>query len=90
MEAPKLNEIWQIQWGEAVGKEHNALVRIDEDKKELNPPNWRCNQYKCEHKGDELIVGGDRFIEKWADAPKTRLFNRLDSPLGRDIMNGKL
>jgi hypothetical protein len=68
MEAPRLNEIWQIQWGEAVGKEHNALVRIDEDKKELKPPNWRCNQYKCEHKGSELIVGGDRFIERWATA----------------------
>jgi len=61
---PKLNDIWEIQWGEAVGKKYKALVRIDEDKKKLNPPNWRHNQYKCELKGEELIVPGDRFIKR--------------------------
>lgn len=68
MESPKLNEIWQIQWGDAVDKEYNILVKIDEDKKIFNPPNWRCNQYKCEHKGNELMVSGDRFVERWAEA----------------------
>lgn len=66
MEAPKLNETWHIQYGEAVGKEHNILVRIDEDKKELNPTNWRKNKYKCEHKGQELYVRGDMFIERFS------------------------
>ena len=90
MDAPKLNEIWQVQWWQAVGKEHNALVRINEDKKELNPPNWRCNVYKCEHKGKELMVLGNTFIERWAAVSKSRVFSRLDSPLGRDIVNGKV
>lgn len=66
MEAPKLNEIWHVQYGEAVGKEYNILVRIDEHKKILNPTNWRRNKYKCEHKGQELYVGGDMFIERFS------------------------
>lgn len=65
MEAPKLNEYWHVQYGEAVGKEYNILVRIDEDKKEFNPPNWRRNKFKCEHKGQELIVDGSMFIERF-------------------------
>lgn len=65
MEAPKLNEYWHVQYGEAVGKEYNIIVRIDEDKKEFNPPNWRRNKFKCEHKGDELIVCGSMFIERF-------------------------
>jgi hypothetical protein len=66
MEAPKLNEVWHVQYGEAIGKEYNILVRIDEDKKELNPPNWRRNKYKCEHKSKELMVGGNMFIERFS------------------------
>jgi hypothetical protein len=66
MEAPKLNEVWHVRYGEAIGKEYNILVRIDEDKKELTPPNWRRNKYKCEHKGKEMMVGGSMFIERFS------------------------
>ncbi len=66
MEAPKLNEIWQVQWRQGgQGKENNIFVRIDEDKKQFNPPNWRCNSFKCKHKGKEIIVSGGNFIENW-------------------------
>lgn len=66
MEAPKLNEIWQVQWNQGGrGIENNILVRIDENKKEFNPLNWRCNNFKCEHKGEQIIVNGNNFIEKW-------------------------
>ena len=65
MEAPKINETWHVRYGEAIGKEYNILVRIDEDKKELKPPNWRKNRYKCEHKGSEIYVDGEMMIEKF-------------------------
>ena len=64
MEAPKINEIWQVQWKPGINKkENNIIVRIDEDKKEFNPINWRCNDFKCEYEGKELIVHGMNFIE---------------------------
>ena len=66
MEAPRLNETWHVQWGEAVGKKYNILVIINEDKRKFNPPNWRCNNFICEHKGTELIVSGNNFIEKYS------------------------
>lgn len=64
MEAPKLNEYWHVKHGEAIKKEYNIIVRINEDKKMLNSPNWRCCDFICEHKGKEVIVNGMAFIEK--------------------------
>jgi hypothetical protein len=65
MEAPKMNEYWHVKYGEAVKKEYNIIVRINEDKKAFNPKNWRCNDFKCEHKGKELIVNGMFFIDRF-------------------------
>lgn len=79
MEAPKLNETWQVQHGEAIGKEYNILVKIIEDKKEFNPKNWRCNMFKCEHKGKELMVKGEMFIERWL-SENTRVFSNPSWP----------
>lgn len=65
MKTPQLNEYWHIKYGEAVKKEYNIIVRVDEQKNEFNPPNWRKNTFKCEHKGEELLVKGEFFIEKF-------------------------
>ena len=66
MNTPQLNEIWKVQWQQGgTGKEHNILVKIVEDKKEFNPPNWRRNSFKCEHKNEPLVVSGNNFIERW-------------------------
>ena len=69
MKTPQLNEIWQVQWQQGgTGKEYNILVRINEDKKEFNPPNWRRNDYECEYKKERLVVSGNNFIERWMTA----------------------
>lgn len=69
MKTPKLNEIWQVQWQQGgEGKEHNILVRVNEDKKIFNPPNWRHNDFECEHKNERLVVSGNNFVEMWLDA----------------------
>lgn len=66
MEAPKFNETWHAKYGEAIGREYNILVRINENTKELNLPNWRKHKYKCEHKGQEIYVAGEMLIEKFS------------------------
>lgn len=65
MEHPKENEYWHVRYGEAQNKEHNIIVKIIEDKKGFDPPNWRVHDFICEHKEKELIVGGNNFIERF-------------------------
>ena len=73
-ETPQLNETWQVQWQQGgTGKEYNILVRINEDKKEFNPPNWRRNDFECEYKNERIVVSGNNFIERWADAETTMM-----------------
>jgi len=65
MKTPKINEYWHVKYGEALPSGPiNIIVLVTEDKKEFNPPNWRCNDFKCEHRGNELIVPGNCFVEK--------------------------
>ncbi len=63
MEQPKLNDHWHVRYGEDVGKEYNIIVKVIENKKQLNPPNWRRNNFKCEHKGEILEIKGHFFVE---------------------------
>ena len=88
MDYPKLNDYWHIRYGEAVGKENNLIVRVAENKKELNPENWRKNKFVCEHKGKELIVSGEFFVEQFLSG--TRVFSDTVSPVGLDILSGRL
>jgi hypothetical protein len=88
MEYPKLNDHWHVQYGEAVGKENNIIVKVIENKKELNPSNWRKNKFKCEHKGQELEIKGEFFVELFLSG--TRVFTDTVSPVGLDILSGRL
>lgn len=88
MDYPALNDHWHIQYGEAVDKENNIIVRVIENKKELNPPNWRKNVFKCEHKGQHLYIKGEFFVELFLSG--ARVFSDTVSPIGIDILNGNL
>ncbi len=88
MEYPKLNDHWHIQYGEAVGKENNIIVKVIENKKELNPPNWRKNIFKCEHKGEHIDIRGEFFVELFLSG--TRVFSNTVSPVGLDILSDRL
>ena len=72
MDAPKINEHWRVRYGEAVGKEYNIIVIIDEDKKLTSTKNWRVEQFKCKHKGEPLIVGGTFFVDRFTEAHETK------------------
>lgn len=63
MDYPKLNDHWHVQYGEAVGKEYNIIVKVIETKKELNPANWRKNKFKCEHQGQQIEINGEFFVD---------------------------
>lgn len=88
MDYPRLNDYWHIRYGEAVGKEINIIARVTEVKKELTPANWRKNTFKCEHKGEELLVNGEFFVERFLSG--LRVFTDTVSPLGVDILNGRI
>jgi hypothetical protein len=88
MDYPKLNDHWHVQYGEAVGKEYNIIVKVIENKKKLNPQNWRKNKFKCEHKGQELEIKGEFFVELYLSG--TRVFTDTVSPVGLDILSGRL
>ncbi len=88
MEYPKLNDHWHVQYGEAVGKEYNIIVKVIENKLKLDPPNWRQNGFKCEHKGEIMTVKGEFFVELFLSG--TRVFTDTVSPVGLDILGGRL
>jgi hypothetical protein len=88
MEYPKLNDHWHVQYGEALGKEYNIIVKVIDNKKELNPPNWRKNKFKCIHKGQEIEIKGEFFVELFLSG--TRVFSDTVSPVGLDILSGRL
>jgi hypothetical protein len=88
MDYPKLNDHWHVQYGEAVGKENNIIVKVIENKKELNPPNWRENKFKCEHQGQQIEIKGEFFVELFLSG--TRVFTDTVSPVGLDILSGHL
>ena len=88
MDYPKLNDQWHVQYGEAIGKENNIIVKVIENKKELNPPNWRKNGFKCEHKGEIMTIKGEFFVELFLSG--TRVFDKTVSPVGLDILSGRL
>lgn len=68
MDPPRINESWHVRYGEAIGKEYNIIVIIDEDKIITNPKNWRVYEFKCKHKGEPLIVGGTFFVDRFTEA----------------------
>ena len=88
MDYPKLNDHWHVQYGEAVGKETNIIVKVIENKKQLNPANWRKNKFKCEHQGQHIDIKGEFFVELFLSG--TRIFSSTVSPLGLDILSGRL
>lgn len=88
MDYPKLNDHWHVQYGEAVGKEYNIIVKVIENKKELNPPNWRKNGFKCEHKNQIMNIKGEFFVELLLSG--TKVFSETVSPLGIGILSGRL
>lgn len=88
MDYPKLNDHWHVQYGEAVGKENNIIVKVIENKKELNPTNWRQNKFRCEHKGEILEIKGEFFVELFLSG--TKVFSDTVSPVGLDILSGSL
>ena len=88
MDYPKLNDHWHVQYGDAVRKENNIIVKVIENKKELNPPNWRQNKFKCEHKGQILEIKGEFFVELFLSG--TKVFSDTVSPVGLDILSDRL
>lgn len=63
MESPKKNEHWHVQYGTDITT--NIIVKIIENKTELNPPNWRKNKFKCDRLGKEIFIDGECFIERF-------------------------
>ena len=68
-EAPSKGEHWHVQYGADV--KMNILVKVLQDEKELG-----C--YKCDRKGEEILVQPDCFVERFA--PKQRTFSNPNRP----------
>lgn len=80
MDKPKKNEHWHVNITKLTGADNNKIVKVLEDK-ELSVPNWRCHKYKCDMKGEEVLISGMYFVEKFAEASETlRVFSNPSRP----------
>ncbi|MCH8067841.1 MAG: hypothetical protein IID16_01010 [Candidatus Marinimicrobia bacterium] len=79
MEQPKKNEHWHIQYGANV--KTNIIVKVLTDKTEYGLKNWTKDNIKCDRLGEEIMIKGELFVEKFANAePKLRVFSNPSWP----------
>ena len=67
MEAPKVNETWEIKYG--LTNKKTEYVKVLEVNSNKNVKNWRCHSFKCMAGKQEIFeVSGECFVRKTRNA----------------------
>ena len=85
---PKNGEHWHVQYGANV--KTDIIVKVIGFSPKHGLINWNQDNFECDRLGEKIWILGSCFVERFSKAPKTRVFTSTVSPLGRDILKGKL
>ena len=66
MEQPKKDEYWRVEYGALVKTE--IIVQILCDNPEFGAINWYKDDFYCSHNGEPVMIKGELFKERFAEA----------------------